>query len=47
MTRRKTLPFTRRAITISARADELLRIAKLKALAAEQGKSVKVKEATR
>lgn len=47
MTRRKTLTFTRRAITISARADDLLRIAKLKALAAELGKSVKVKEATR
>lgn len=44
---RRVIPFTRRARTIAARADELLRLAKLKALAAEQGKRVKVTKEAR
>lgn len=44
---RKPILFTRRARTISARADELRRLETLRRLAAQFGKRVKVKEATR
>lgn len=47
MTRRRIIHFTRRAVTVSARADELRKIATLQRLAAQFGKRVKVKRAAR
>lgn len=44
---RRIIPFTRRARTIAARADELRRLNTLRALAAQFGKRVKVTKEAR